>query len=146
MSYTNQSRLEKAISAAVVIQLTDDSGSGSIDSDNLNMAITTSDGEIDGYLQAHYSVPLVTTTGLVSAIADDLSIYYLYRRRRNSFLMPEDVVTNYDKRIKQLTMINEGKLDLGIEPVPASSSNVLAQSSGPDQVMTGGSSGSLKDF
>ncbi len=146
MSYTSQLRIEEAITEQLVIELTDDSGAGIVDASVIAQMLTTADGEINGYLQAYYSVPLAITPGLITSIADDLVIYYLMRRRHGAFGMPEDVIRRYEHRIKQLEKINTGKLDLGIEPLPSSSSLVVAQSEGPDQVMTGGSDGSLKDF
>ena len=146
MSYTSQTRIERSIGSTLLIQLTDDSGAGSVDSDVLNQAIESAGNEIDGYIQAHYSVPLATTPGMIQVIADDLTVYYLYYHRRNSFGIPDGIWETYKMRIKQLEKINDGKIDLGVEPPPSKSSKVMAQSDGPTAVMTGGANGSLKDF
>lgn len=147
MAYCTQAQIESAIGSTTVLQLTDDAGSGSIDADKVTEAIRDAGQEIDGYVRAHYSVPLAAPTpAMVNTICIDLAIHRLFRRRRATFGMPEDVMEMYSKRIAQLERINKGTLDLGVEAVPTASARVTAQTAGTDQAFTGGSSGTLKDF
>ena len=146
MAYTSQTQIERAITAALVIQLTDDSGVGTADTAVLDEAIADAGREVDGYVRAHYSVPVSPTPAMLQTIAIDLTIWRLFRRRHGVFGMPEQVQDTYAARIKQLEKINEGKLDLGVDALPTVSAKVVAQTAGPDQMFTGGSSGTLRDF
>ena len=140
MAYTSRTELENAISAQTVLDLVNDDAASEHDEDTLERlasVITQAGREIDGYCQAHYAVPFTgTIPPLVANLALTIALFYLYRRRRNAFQMPEDVEKDYDRALKKLGHINNGKLDLGLEPPPASSSKVVAQSAGPDQFMT----------
>lgn len=139
MAYCTQTDLETAISEQTVLDLVDDDGDGvhnATTQARVTACITQADREIDGYCQAHYSVPFGTTPPLVANLSITISLFYLYRRRRNAFNMPDDVKEDYDRAMKKLEMVNSGKLDLGVEPPPASSSKVVADTDGPDQMFT----------
>ena len=155
MPYTTKTELQHAISAATLLQLVDDQTVGDWTTDDgddldptdrLDHCIAQAGRMIDGYAQAHFSVPFddhPSTPPLVTELATTLTIYYLYRRRRGAFGMPDDVKAEYDMAMKQLQRINEGKLDLGVEPPPDASSKSVAQYDGPEQLFT---SDTLDDF
>lgn len=145
-AYCTQAQIELAIGSEVAEQLTDDDGTGAIVAARVAEAIREASQEIDGYVRAHYSVPLVAPTpAMVNTICIDLVIHRLFRRRRAAFGMPEDVMDQYKLRVKQLERINAGTLDLGEAEAPAASARINAQTDGPDQAFTGGETGTLKD-
>jgi phage gp36-like protein len=141
MAYITQEDLEAAIGVSTVLDLVDDDGNGGHNTATvarITAAIERAQNLIDGYVQAHYLVPF--TDGAVPPMVQNwavtIAIWYLYRRRRNAFQIPDDVRADWERVEKQLVMANSGKLDLGTEPPPASSTKVAAASSGPDQLMT----------
>lgn len=144
MAYTTKTLIENRIGENLVSQL-----SGG-DDDVVNQAITEAGQEIDGYIQAHYSVPLASPTpSMVKGIATDLAIFYLYGYRSQSFDIPEHVQERYRDRERQLEKLNRGILDLGVEPPPAKSGRVVATSEGPDKLATatiGSTPGTLRDY
>jgi len=153
MAYSTQAQIESAITATKVLELVDDESTGAQTATSIariTEAIRTADGEIDGYIQARYDVPVDAPVGsMTNVISISLTNYNLHRRRFGSFGMPESISEEYAMRIKQLEKINQGKLDLGVEPPPASSSKMAATSEGPTTLFFGATStasGSLDEF
>lgn len=142
MVYTSRSDLESAMGVSVVLDLVDDERGGSMGAAQearVTAAIVQASGEIDGYLCARYLLPLTEVPPMVAVIAVDLAIYYLHRRRHASFGMPESVLAAYERRIKQLEAINQGKLDVGAATPPVSAGNFGTASDGPAQEFTNAS-------
>jgi phage gp36-like protein len=152
MAYCSKEDLEMAITPQTLLDLCDDTQQGDWTTDDaygfnatdrLTACILNAGRMVDSYAQAHFSVPFDPTPAMVKELAISLAVYYLYRRRRAAFGMPDDVKDEHSDAMKRLERINEGKLDLGLEPSPAASDKVVAQYDGPDQLFT---STSLKDF
>jgi phage gp36-like protein len=152
MPYTSKDELTNAIGAETLLALCDDPQvgdwttedvSGFSATDRLNGCISQAGRIVDGYCQAHFEVPFDTTPPLVAEIATSLALYYCYRRRRQAFGIPDSVQEEYKMTCRRLERINEGKLDLGVEPVPEASSKAVATYDGPDQLFT---SETLEDF
>jgi phage gp36-like protein len=153
MAYSTQAQIESAITAERVLELVDDEDTGAetaLTIARITECIRTADGEIDGYIQARYSVPVAAPVGsMVNVISIALAIYYLHRRRMGAFGIPEAIADDYLMRVKQLEKINNGRLDLGTEPPPTNSSKVGATSSGPTKLFTSRSSsgtGTMGEF
>ena len=140
MAYSTQAQMESAITAERVVDLCDEEGSGSGNTPiavRVTEAIRKADGEIDGYSQARYSVPVDAPVGsMTNVLSIHLAIYYLYLRRFGAFGLPDAVKDSYDKRISQLEKINKGVLDPGVSPTPAKSAKIAADSDGPTRLFT----------
>lgn len=144
MAYCGQTDIENAITAALLIELTDDAGLAEVDTAVLAQEIADADAVIDGHLRAHYGVPLVTTPNLVRKLSIKLTTHGLFSRRAAAFAgMPEHVQAGYDWAMAQLRLIRTGTLDLGVEPPPAVSSAEVAQTDGPERLFT---EDTLKDY
>jgi phage gp36-like protein len=137
MAYCSQAQIEELYGADLIEGLTDDAGAGVADADVITAVIADASREIDGYCRAKYAVPFTgTIPPMVVTIAIVLSVWRMYRRRTQSFGMPEDVQADYEMRIKQLERINAGTLDLGVEPPPAASGRSNIRSDGPGRLFT----------
>jgi phage gp36-like protein len=146
MAYTSQTLLERAFSAGAILRLTDDEKAGSIGAlalARITEAITQASHEVDAYCRKHYSVPFATTPPIVETLATSLAGYYLFRRRMAEVGLPDEIKDLRADAIKQLESISKGILELGVEPPPASSAGVVAESSGPAAIFT---STTLVDF
>lgn len=123
MYYCSLEDIEKQISTAVLIQLSDDTGSqAEINSSVVEEALIYSSTLIDGYLRGRYTLPLDTHFPLLRIIAIDLSIYRLYSRRIQNEI-PESVSEAYKNAVKTLEQIKKGIISLQTEvnsEVPAS--------------------------
>lgn len=127
--YSTIDDLKTAMFEQTLIQLTDDelNKPSVIDPEDedctliierINKAISAADSEIDGYCATKYSVPFEAVPPLVNTLSVDIAIYHLHKRKT---LLPEDVVTAYDKAISRLKDISRGLLTLGLDPPPAPS-------------------------
>ncbi len=86
-------------------------------------AIADADAEIDGYLSKRYSPPLTEPPAVLRKFSKDIAAYNLMSRKGINEGDPEKTyLTRYNSAIKFLTMVAEGKIDLGTkeETGPAS--------------------------
>lgn len=79
-----------------LIDLTDDTGSGSADSTHINAAIGRADRLIDSYLRGRYNVPFSPAPPEITRMSATLAKYFLYERR--------GMVSEAVKREHELTM------------------------------------------
>ena len=72
------------------------------------------DAEIDGYLSKRYSVPYTEPPAVLKKFSKDIAAYNLVSRKGVNEDDPEKTyLTRYNSAIKFLTMVAEGKIDIG---------------------------------
>jgi Mu-like prophage protein gp36 len=111
MSYCTAADLTERMSNDELIQLTDDSGSGSVNPDVILSAIAAAQDIVDGYLRGRYSVPLATTPVVVKNLALDLTAYRLYKRR-NQLSVNDAIESLYKNAVSALKDIAAGIIKL----------------------------------
>ncbi len=114
--YCTLDDIKKQVQETTLIEITDDSLSGQINTDVVDETILYADTLIDGYLRGRYTLPLQTVPEIIRVIAIDLSIYRLYSRRFHTD-MPDSINDKYKNSIKLLEQIQKGVVSLGIETV-----------------------------
>lgn len=89
MTYCDVATVRGMIGETRLIELSDDSQTGTIDSAVVDAAITASSAEIDGYCSGRYGGRLRTppTPGMIVDICATLTVYRLYLRRER---VPEE--------------------------------------------------------
>lgn len=117
MAYNTEATLLEQVSAAQLIQLTDDAQLGIVNSTTLGLAIAGADAEVDSFLRTGgYVLPLaVPVPILIVKWARDITIYNLYRRRQR---LPEAVRQAYEDTIAALTQVARGTRKLEVTSVP----------------------------
>jgi phage gp36-like protein len=137
-AYCTQDDILLRLSEMDLIQLTDDSNDGEINTDVVDGAIDAADAEIDFYCSAGYSVPFTAPPAIVKTWSIDIAIHNLYGRR-NDVAIPENCKSRYESAIELLQKIQTGAITLGA---------TLSGSSGPastsrveDRIFTIGKSG-----
>ncbi|WP_295582275.1 DUF1320 domain-containing protein [uncultured Lamprocystis sp.] len=93
---------------AELLQLTDPSGLGVIDTAAVSAAAVSASIEIDPYLAPRLSVPLTTVPAPVCRLAGILTVYALY-----GLAPTEHRQRQYEAAIKTLTGIAAGTLSIG---------------------------------
>jgi phage gp36-like protein len=133
MAYITQSDLTEQLSNTELIQITDDQRLGIVDPSVINKAIVSAESEVNGYLATRYAVPVAAPVpDLVKKLSLDITIYNLYRRRKR---ISEDVRTAHEDALKKLEQIAKGMITLGINPLPAASTQGSSgEVFGPDRV------------
>jgi phage gp36-like protein len=95
-----------------LIQRTDSTGSGVMDSQVISRAIADAAAEIDGYL-TQYDLPLTAVPEVLVRVACDMARYYLYA---TIDLEPTSVVrVRYSSAIDFLNKVAKGAVKLGVD-------------------------------
>lgn len=121
--YISRSDLEKAISRAELVQLTQDDISNynatEPDWTIVDMAIAEACELADGYLMGRYAVPLEPVPSLIGTICRTLARHWLHSRRINTAEFPKPLQAAYDNAIKLLEQIRDGKVHIGVKSLEA---------------------------
>jgi phage gp36-like protein len=82
----------------------------------IESAIMDADGEIDGYLNKRYPVPLIKIPKMINKISKDIALYNIFSRigidtqeRESNYL------TRYKSAVRFLENVAKGIIDIGIE-------------------------------
>ncbi|MEE9296420.1 MAG: DUF1320 domain-containing protein [Phycisphaerae bacterium] len=125
MSYISNSDIELRLGTARYTQLTDDTGSGTPDTDVADEARQGAEGEVDSYLAQRYRVPIdlvvhEEAASVLKSVSLDLVEYRLHARRR---AVPVEVINKRDAALSWLQRVAGGEASLPavtpIEPNPA---------------------------
>ena len=95
----------------LLVQLTDDEGTGLVDEARVDKAIADACGEVDGYLGSRYPLPLPSTPAIVRKCAVDIAIYNLFSRRLGP---PEERIKRYETSVAFLSKVATGSIGLGV--------------------------------
>ncbi|PKN35648.1 MAG: DUF1320 domain-containing protein [Deltaproteobacteria bacterium HGW-Deltaproteobacteria-19] len=151
MAYSTQTDIEEQVSQAELIELTDDTGAGSVDTSAVARAIADADAEIDGYCGARYTVPFSPAPAMIRKLSVDIAVYNLFSRRSN-LKMPEDRQKRYDNAVRFLRDVSRGLISLGADaPAEPDSGLPRASTDRADRIFTtgrpsAGTSGSLDNY
>ena len=137
--YATLDDLQKQLPEDLLIQLTDDVGTGVIDTAVTDSALESADVEIDGYLGERYTLPLNPVPAIITKQAVDIAVYNLYARRQGP---PEHWQKRYDNVIRFLGSVVKGDISLGVGD-PEGAVEDIAQVSAQDRVF---SRDTLKNF
>lgn len=111
MPYCTLNDITSTITLEDVLQLTDDNGTGLVDTAKVDEAIAKADGLISAFIGG---VSLDTVPELIRQISVELSIYHLYKRRFAAD-MPDSIERGYTNAMGLLKQIQSGKLSIGTE-------------------------------
>jgi phage gp36-like protein len=114
--YCSVTDLQRAITLATLVQLTDDANTGVVDMDNAEWSINAAAGVIDSYISQVAALPLTGTPAApLTAINVDLAVCRLFGRVQTE--LPEDWKDRCGRAIELLEKIADGRVNLF--PVPA---------------------------
>jgi phage gp36-like protein/phage gp37-like protein len=115
MAYRTQTDLEEQISQTELVELTDDAGSGAVDTSALNRAIADADAEIDSYCGGRYAMPFSPVPVIIRKFSVDMAIYNLFARR-SVLKIPEDRQKRYDNAVRFFRDLAKGLISLARTP------------------------------
>lgn len=95
------------------LQLTDRDNVGGINYAVLEIGLSDSSSQIDGYLSARYKLPLSTIPQNLTRICCDLTRYRLCSM--SDVAITDEIIERYKLSIKELEALASGKISLGIE-------------------------------
>ena len=126
--YATQQDMTDRYGSEELIQLTDRSNSGAVDTTVLDQALADASAEMDGYLAARASLPLTATPPVLTRICCEIARYYLY-----DDAAPDVVQQRYKAAEAFLVNFSKGLVSLGID----SNDQAPATSDGAD-ISSGG--------
>lgn len=130
MPYATETDLTTRYGADELVQLTDDTGTGTADPAKIAAALADADEAVNGYVAGRYAVPLSPVPMLVRRWSCDLARYFLH-----TAAVPELVEANYREAIKGLDAVAKGTITLAAagaaQPVaPAADYSVMISTPG----------------
>jgi len=132
MTYATLSDMAAAFGDRELIELTDRTGSATVDSALVQRAIDEAGDEIDGHLRGRYALPVAAPIPpLLTRIACDLARYALAAERAT-----EEMQARAAAARKLLAAIAEGRMRLGIAAADPLVNPMAAAKSGPEAVMS----------
>lgn len=108
MPYASQQDLVDRFGSDEILQLTDRSNLGSIDTTVVARALADADAQINGYLAARYTLPLAETPPMLTRLACDIARYQLYDNH-----LTEAVSQRYKDAVRVLVALSNGSVNLG---------------------------------
>lgn len=134
MSYITNSDIETRLGSQAYVQLTDDDGDGTANSDVVDEARLGAEGEVNGYLARRYQVPIDVGTytelsGLLASICLDLVELRLRSRRPPA---PREAIERAERTRLWLKGVAGGSIALpGVGTLPPSATEgIVAESLG----------------
>jgi phage gp36-like protein len=109
----------------------------------IDEAIADAEGLINSYLRKQYAVPIASPPDMVIRWTVDICLFNLYELRSEHYKPPEQIVSRFNRAMKELELVNTASIDLGIQPVPAASDAVVADTDSEDRLFT---ADTLEDF
>lgn len=116
--YCTQADLQRRYGDTELIDLTDTTGGGTIDSQTVESAIDDAAALIDSHLENRYRsrMPFTNVPSVLERIACALARYFLYTQDP-----PEAIQTHYKNAVKFLESVSAGAVSLGIDEQPPTS-------------------------
>lgn len=111
-TYASQQNMIDRFGEDELIQLTDRTNMGAIDTAVLGQALADADTEINSYLAAVCTLPLVSVPARLGKIAADIARYQLYDTRAS-----DQVRARYTDAIAFLKQVVAGSASLGLDPM-----------------------------
>jgi len=102
---------ELGVPEEMLIRLTDDEGSGMVNTARAEDAIISAQAHIDAALSARFDTPLPSQSELVKTLTRDIAVYYLYLR---AGAVPEQVAASYAAASEMLEKASAGLFHLGL--------------------------------
>ncbi len=114
MAYVTNADIEDRLGPKAYVELTDDEGTGSANTDRVDEARLGAEGEVDSYLARRHAVPIDVTgqeelAGTLASITLDLAAFRLHCRRPP---VPEDVLGRRDRAAAWLRQVASGEVVL----------------------------------
>lgn len=115
MAYSTNDDLFQRMDQQLVIELTDDTGTGAIDQTVLDAKRGTCTELVNSHLRGRYTVPMDPAPTILADVEADLLVDKLYSRRAN-IEKPDSVKEEAKKAMDILKAISRGDIELEDQP------------------------------
>lgn len=112
MAYAVKADVQKRITDAKLVQLTDFAATGAMDDAKITEALAHASGIVDSYTRGRYVLPLVASDQ-VKDLTVALAVYRLHSMRQ---LMNDQVAKDYEDAVRLLKDVSAGRAALDQPP------------------------------
>lgn len=112
MNYATAEDFVLRVGEVQAIELTDRDLQGDINEQVLDMALSDSSSQIDGYLAARYALPLAIVPQNLVRLCCDLARFRL--ASMSQVTITDEIIARYKLSLKELEDISAGKISLGL--------------------------------
>lgn len=112
MSYASVEDFVLRVGEVQAIELTDRNLTGEVNQSLLEVALSDSSSQMDGYLSARYVLPLARIPQNLVRLCCDLARYRL--ASMSQVAITEEIIARYKLSLKELEDISTGKISLGL--------------------------------
>lgn len=114
MAYITNADIEQWVGTTTLVELTDDTGTGSVDTARVDAARLGAEGEADSYLATRYAVPVDVSSepdleAVLKIFILDLAAYRLHSRRPPT---PGDIVRRREEAVAWFLRVATGDVQL----------------------------------
>ncbi len=103
---------ELSVPEDMLIRLTDDEGSGMVNTARAEDAITAAQAKVDASLSKEFDTPLSSPSGLIKSLTRDIAVYTLYMRVGS---VPDPIREAYVSACGMLDKAEAGLFHLGLD-------------------------------
>lgn len=136
MAYSTITDIDEQLDESVLIGLTDDENTGSVNTGRVDRAIADADAEIDAYCGGRYPVPFTEAAPMVRKLSVDIALYNLFSRR-SAAGVPSERKDRHDAAIRFLRDVAQGRASLGSDaPAASDDDGPAASRSADDRIFT----------
>lgn len=131
-AYITKDSLPLATDQDWLVSMADDDHDGLPDTNVLEWACDTANGEIDSYVNVNPGLPIDEITPLLVNIAQVIAIYWLAFRRRR---IPSDIQGAYDAATLKLEKLRDGEIGIGAGGAASGAANAISQNREPEDAL-----------
>ena len=119
MAYATVADFVLRVGELQTIQLTDRDGVGEINEQVLELGLSDSSSQMDGYLSARYALPLPAVPQNLVRLCCDLTRYRL--ASMSGVDITDEIIERYKLSLKELEQLAKGAISLGLPELNADS-------------------------
>ena len=139
MPYASIAQIIDRLGERQVVALTDRWCMGEVDNDRLTAALVAASVEIDSYIGTRYSIPVMVDPVPLTLVDVCIDVA-VYKLSRGDGVLTDEVKVIYDRAVKWLEKVRDGKASVGIA-APLDGSAVVPAESGDVVLFTAGRAG-----
>ncbi len=140
MAYITNVDIEQWVGTTTLVELTDDTGAGSVDVTRVDASRLGAEGEADSYLATRYAVPIDVSSepdleAVLKIFILDLAAYRLHGRRPP---VPADVVRRREEAVAWFLRAASGDVQLptALAAIDNPALGTIGRAKGPKRSMT----------
>lgn len=137
MAYIDSDYIKARVDDSTLGKLTKEKGGSSPDESLIASKISDAEVRVNSSIGNRYDVPLTTVPDKIKQITFDIALYLIYRTHR-THKMDEEIKWAYERALKELDRIEDGRTKLiGVSELNSSPTKIFAKTYGTPNLRFG---------